>query len=51
MIQANDSGKPNISGVADENSVYPGQMIIREMSVMTTQKIPLDFRRDEFFSD
>lgn len=50
IIQANESGKPRINGVADEKIVYPGQMIIREMRVMMMQKITLDFRRDKFLS-
>ncbi|NBC64135.1 MAG: hypothetical protein GVY07_00555 [Bacteroidetes bacterium] len=47
MIHAKESGKPKINGVADEKNVYPGQMIIREISVITIQKITLDVRKDD----
>lgn len=48
MIQAKDSGKPRIRGVAEEKKVYPGQMIDKEMNVMTMQKITLGVRRDDW---
>lgn len=44
MIQANESGKPRMNGVADEKNGYPGQMIIREIRIITTEKMTLDFR-------
>lgn len=50
MIQANESGKPKIRGVADENIVYPGQIRKIEISIITEQKIHLDFREVDFFS-
>ena len=51
MIQAKESGKPKMKGVAEEKNVYPGQMIDKEMSVMTMQKITRDFLYEECFSD
>ncbi|MDR9365652.1 MAG: hypothetical protein RI575_09960 [Balneolaceae bacterium] len=47
IIHAKERGKPKINGVADEKKVYPGQMIIREISVITIQKITLDVRKDD----
>ncbi|NBC64425.1 MAG: hypothetical protein GVY07_02025 [Bacteroidetes bacterium] len=47
IIQAKERGKPKINGVADEKNVYPGQMIIREISVITIQKITLDVWKDD----
>jgi len=44
MTHANESGKPKIRGVAEENSVYPGHIRKTVMVIITMQKRILALR-------
>ena len=45
MIHAKESGNPKISGVAELNSAYPGQMMKSAIRVMVMQNQNLPFFR------
>lgn len=51
MIQAKESGKPRIKGVADEKIEYPGQIKAKVRSTATKQKMIRDLLYQEFFLD
>ena len=50
MIQANESGNPKISGVADEKTAYPGQMIAKDVIIIVDINIMRERRIEAFLA-